>query len=118
MRDEDIHIGDVLRVRQWEDMAAEYGTTDDENSYFCAIQVNKYVKFLKKRKYLCGQTFTVSECYDSEFDNETKFYCSKEGVEIKDLGRGDWLICAEMLEPIIEEDLEVANDEDIKLLFG
>lgn len=43
MRDEDIHIGDVLRVRQWEDMAAEYGTTDDENSYFCAIQVNKYV---------------------------------------------------------------------------
>lgn len=118
MKDEDIHIGDVLRIRQWEDMAGEYETVNDEDPYYCAIKLNNGVKFLKKMAHLCGQVFTISENYDYEFNNtKMKFYRSKEGVE-KMKAFGLWLICAEMLEPFIEEDLEVANDEDMKLLFG
>lgn len=118
MKDEDIHIGDVLRVRQWGDMVSEYGMRGDEDYYYCAIKLNNDVKFLKKMAHLCGQVFTVSEDYDYEFnDTKIKFYRSKEGVE-KIKAFGLWLICAEMLEPFIKEDLEVANDEDIKLLFG
>ena len=119
MRDEDIHIGDVLRIRQWEDMVAEYGmTTSDEYSYYCATQVRKEVRFVKQMKHLCGLNFTVSNVYDVEvLDNNIKFYRSKENVEGK-RDSGVWLICAEMLEPFIEEDFEVASDEDIKLLFG
>lgn len=119
MRDEDIHIGDVLRIRQWEDMVAEYGmTTRDEYSYYCATQVRKEVIFTKQMKHLCGLNFTVSNVYDLEVvDDNIKFYRSKENVEgEKDFGV--WLICAEMLEPFIEEDFEVASDEDVKLLFG
>lgn len=81
VKDEDIHIGDVLRVRQWEDMVSEYGMTDDEDYYYCAIKLNNDVKFLKKMAHLCGQVFTVSEDYDYEFnDTKIKFYRSKEGV--------------------------------------
>ena len=119
MRDEDIHIGDVLRVRQWEDMVNEYGTICDEDSYCYAIKVNKSVKFLKKMKHLCGQIFTVSKYYDLDFNDNNRFYLSKEKVEIENTRAfGVWLICAEMLEPFAEDDFEVANDEDMKLLFG
>ncbi len=52
MNYKDIHIGDVLRVRQWEDMANEYGTICDEDSYCYAIKVNKSVKFLKKMTHI------------------------------------------------------------------
>ena len=85
MRDEDIHIGDVLRIRQWEDMVAEYGmTTSDEYSYYCATQVCKEVRFVKQMKHLCGLNFTVSNVYDVEvLDNNIKFYRSKENVEGK-----------------------------------
>lgn len=117
MNDKDIHIGDVLRVRQWEDMVNEYGTIFDEDSYCYAIKVNESVVFLKKMKHLCGQIFTVSRYYDLDFNDKNRFYLSKEKVEnMKAFGA--WLICAEMLEPFTEDDFEVANDEDMKLLFG
>ena len=29
MRDEDIHIGDVLRIRQWCDLVDEFGLDED-----------------------------------------------------------------------------------------
>lgn len=48
----DIHIGDVLQVREWDDMAEEYGMDEDE------ILVPNI--FIKNMCYLCGQTFTVS----------------------------------------------------------
>ena len=119
MNDKDIHIGDVLRVRQWEDMVNEYGTICDEDSYCYAIKVNKSVKFLKKMKHLCGQIFTVSKYYDLDFNDNNRFYLSKEKVEKENTRAfGAWLICAEMLEPFAEDDFEVANDEDMKLLFG
>ena len=118
MNDKDIHIGDVLRVRQWEDMVNEYGTICDKDSYCYAIKVNKSVKFLKKMKHLCGQIFTVSKYYDLDFNDNNRFYLSKEKVEIENTRAfGVWLICAEMLEPFAEDDFEVADDNDIEELF-
>lgn len=31
MRDEDVHIGDTVRVRQWDDMKNEFGTDQNGN---------------------------------------------------------------------------------------
>lgn len=107
MRDEDIHIGDVLRIRQWSDMAGEYGTTHlDEDYYYCMIQVNPRIKFWRKMKYICGKTFTVSEIADLQVESDVvKRYFSEEGVEDTDFRTNyckPWIICAEMLEPQIE----------------
>lgn len=107
MRDEDIHIGDVLRIRQWSDMVGEYGTTDlDEDYYYCMIQVSPRIRFWRKMRYICGKTFTVSEIEEIQVESDkVKVYFSEEGVEETDFTINNcypWYICAEMLEPQIE----------------
>ena len=57
MRDEDIHIGDVLRIRQWDDMAKEFGV-NDYGSIPCRCA------FTEDMCYLCGEKFTVSGFYN------------------------------------------------------
>lgn len=104
MKDEDIHIGDVLRIRQWDDMVDEFGL----NSY-------GYIEcsgvFATNMKYLCGKQFTVSSI-------EYGTYYSDERVERNSLGRMIWRITADMLEPSEEDSLEDITDEElIKLLF-
>lgn len=89
MKDKDIHVGDVLRIRQWDDMEAEFGTFLGER-----ILTPNY-NFLSKMAYLCGKLFTVSGVYNDVC------YQSEENVE------GSWKITAEMLEPanLYEEEL-------------
>lgn len=114
MRDEDINIGDVLQIRQWEDMVKEFGVNDSGN-----IDCQRI--FTVDMRYLCGKQFTVSNIYK---DHGETIYNSAEGVEydldgIKFDEDDTWDISADMLEPYIEEkEWEVADDEDIKLLFG
>lgn len=105
MRDEDIHIGDVLRIRQWDDMANEFGV-NAPGSIDCRCC------FITSMIYMCGKQFTVSNIYN----NCGTTYHSAEGVEYNyDVA---WNISADMLEPYIEEkEWEVADDEEIKLLF-
>jgi len=83
-------IGDVLRIRQWDDMAAEYG------EYRGDIQCEGV--FTSGMKYMCGEVFTVAEIYGGS-------YLSEEGFD-----RG-WNITEDMLEPFVlhhdEPDLEI-----------
>lgn len=119
MRDEDIHIGDVLRIRQWSDMVDEYGTTYwDEDYYYCMIQVSPRIRFWRKMRYICGKTFTVLEIEEIQVESDkVQIYFSEEGVEKTDFATNrcqSWIICAEMLEPIVENDDGSSNDEEIK----
>lgn len=119
MRDEDIHIGDVLRIRQWSDMVDEYGTTDwDEDYYYCMIQVSPRIRFWRKMRYICGKTFTVSGIEEIQVESDkVQIYFSEEGVEKTDFATNrcqSWIVCAEMLEPIVENDDGSSNDEEIK----
>ena len=115
MRDEDIHIGDVLRIRQWDDMVDEFKQDIDGYLRF-NIGVSSDpipVFFPPQLKYLCGKTFTVNKIKSV---GGGYFYSSKENVERRDrVGR--YVIVADMLEPLEEKELEIATDEDIKALF-
>ena len=117
MRDEDIHIGDVLRIRQWDDMVDEFKQDIDGDLRF-NIGVGSDpipVFFPPQLKYLCGQTFTVNQIKSA---NGGYFYSLQENVEYS-RDRGDrYIIVADMLEPFEEDELEIATDEDIKALFG
>lgn len=53
----DIHIGDRVRIRSWEDMAQEFGTRACGNSKF----IPTFIPFVWSMRRFCGQEFTVSK---------------------------------------------------------
>ena len=53
MNIEDIHIGDMVRFRQWDDMEAEFGVNED---YIPCL-----FGFLEYMRSLCGMDFRVDE---------------------------------------------------------
>ena len=119
MRDEEIKIGDRLRVRQWEDMAAEYGLTgsgfieaeierEDENGNLHESNET----FTDSMRALCGHTFTVSEI------NRYNSFINDYDAEEPEFD--DWVIEAWMLEPdvgSVDSDEELVPEEP-EGLFG
>ena len=111
MEEKDIHVGDVLRIRSYEDMVDEYGC----DKYGIIYSENSC--FSEGMSYLCGEQFTVSEITNDAWVNET-FFLSKEGIEYFDSDGWHWYISAWMLEPYDDTDsLECATDDEIMLLF-
>ena len=110
VKDKDIHIGDIVRVRQWDDMANEFRCILD----FSIEITKKRTRFTNHMKKYCGKVFTVSEAYMSNGISIGYKFNDEDNS-----GINNWFICAEMLEPF-ENDIEweVADDEDMKLLFG
>lgn len=110
MEDIDIHIGDVLRIRSWEDMITEFEVDEDEEILYDGVW------FLTDMRGLCGRIFTVSNI---EGDDEMGYdYQSVQGVEQIDKD-ATWSIRAWMLEPYEDdEDFECATDDEITLLFS
>lgn len=100
MRDEDIHIGDVLRIRDWNDMASEFPVDRDSG-----IRMPGGIWFANGMKYLCGEAFTVASAggYLEKLN-----YRSCENVE-DDNEWGIWAITAEMLESNLSD---TSEDED------
>jgi len=81
-------VGDKCRIRQFEDMAAEFGV--DQYG-----EIEKAPSFVENMKPMCGLTFTVKEVKDG-------MYYSIEGVE-DSRGNGNvWNIAGWMLEPADE----------------
>ena len=111
MKDEDIHVGDVLRIRSFEDMKSEFGVGQD--GY---IHGGYGAWFGDEMEALCGNVFTVSELNDGGYGSIE--YRSVEGVENCDDG-AHWGICAWMLEPYEEDtEWEVADDNQVALLLS
>ena len=103
MRREDVHIGDRLRIREWDDMAAEFGTRDSSVTRGYVIPCE--FDFTEKMKYMCGKAFTVAGFGRGGFQ-------SKEKIELESGRYGGWNISADMLEPIEEETVIEAADFD------
>lgn len=106
MRDEFIHMGDVLRVREWEDMEAEFGldemgdiTPDIEWLSEDFRPLMSHESFLKEMRSLCGHTFTVL--------NICKYETLINDYTAEELEFSGWTIEAWMLEPI-------GSDEEIE----
>lgn len=115
MKDEEICVGDVLRVRDWEDMKNEYKIDLDGDLWipFKDHEEASGIWFVSCMKYMCGQIFTIRE----KKDHGSYFtYCSEERLEGK---RGDsYIIVSDMLEPFNEPYFEVATDDEISVLLG
>lgn len=119
MRDEDIHVGDILKIRELADMANDNNvmeiSTDAENRV-TDIQFKSGVYFNQGMKSLCGREFAVSSCDQCRIDKLVTRYHSMNGVE------DGWTITADMLEPFDSKDdgeITVSSEEDLmSFLFG
>lgn len=94
------NVGDVLQIRQWDDMVAEFGFNEHGS-----IAVPH--SFTQDMRGLCGQRFTVAGLYD--FND--KIYKAEE-----DIFQG-WSIGEEMLEPYLQE-LEIVSDSDFQTMLS
>lgn len=106
MKDNEIHIGDVLRIREWDDMAAEFGV-----EWRLEYQViNCRFAFTDDMKPLCGKKFTVRGINKDNW-TDRMCYLSEERAEDRasDLFLY-WKISADMLEPFEEEEAVAAPD--------
>ena len=115
MQDSDIEVGDVLRIRQWGDMASEYTVVgNDIYIYNHSRLINIFVSSMCS---LCGKAFTVKE--KQVTSNGCMRYYSIENVEGFD-GEWAWGITAGMLEPFEDDtdEFDVATDEDFFKLFS
>ena len=111
-------VGDVLRVRSWEDMAEQY---EDNNSYILPVDKfgNKFGKFvfIEDMRKMCGKTFTVKSVYTITFDGVkdgvVDEFHSEEGSE------GGFYVETYMLEPAEEQGVEIAPEDELEgFLFG
>lgn len=101
MREEEIRVGDRLRIREWDDMADEFGIRNGE------IQCD--ATFVQGMKRLCGMPFTVKDIRDT--DRHYRKYRSEEA------GFFGWIIKAHMLEPIEEEVIPEPSEDLFGFLF-
>lgn len=98
MKDEEIKIGDLVRVRQWNDMANEFEIDDDGDIYI----PQKDTYFIEQMKNLCGKVLTVSNVYGLHGEIVYEF---TENIS--------WYLCSEMLEPYTDEELVPATDDEL-----
>lgn len=94
MRSEDIHVGDVLRVREWDDLLSH-----------CTSNLPSGLQgfgffFNTRMKYMCGRVFTVSDIQQNDRDEERYTIRSVEGIESE---QGCWFLSAGMLEPYYDD---------------
>lgn len=109
MRDEDIHVGDRLRIRQWEDMELEFGLSGT-GSIKCVCG------FVKEMRYLCGRPFTIKaqeerRGHDAYLSEEREEFCRKAPG-------GRWKISADMLEPAPSIEIEPFTDNELENLLS
>lgn len=83
------HVGDVVRIRDWDDMAREYGLRYDG-----FIECPKCVFNTEMRRY-CGRQFTIK---------------SFDGIEVSGHGLSRWAITTYMIE-LVYRDREDFNDD-------
>ena len=102
-----IHVGDTVRIKSWDEMVKEYGTTYNDNVIECPNCV-----FIKSMEFLCNKLLTVKDITTWGFN------LSKPTYEIKfceDIADG-YLITNHMVKRI-GTNTAAQIQEQIKSLF-
>lgn len=103
MNIKDIHIGDMVRFRQWDDMESEFGL-DRWGDIACEFT------FSDVMISLCGKSFYVTKIDDCGYI----YLQDEQGCD--DVSR--WNISADMLEPPFDGELKPFDESEISLLLG
>ena len=108
-----IKEGNIVKVRQWDDMAKEFGTYYERGYCFydaCKVMINCFKIFTEDMKRYCGKTIKINKNMEKKFNECRYFYY--EGS----------MFSTDMLEPYIitekKEDLFMKIQEVIQLKDG
>ena len=106
MNDLDFCVGDLVRIRDWDDLANEFYVDDDGD-----ICVDDGMWFTSSMRYLCGREFII-EGFDRNFPDEL-------------IGNFDgYTVYTKMIElvdredTVVEEDPAEFADEYMSVLLG
>lgn len=109
MRVEDINVGDRLVIREWDDMAEEYGMVGDS--------IDVPYRFTLAMKYLCGIAFTVGSISSNlikPIPNELDLFDTEGRTSFH-----YWSISAGMCKPYQKEkEMEPFSKDELDALFG
>lgn len=85
------HVGDVVRIREWDDMVEEFGTeTDDDDDEYIACTFS----FVSEMRKYCGQEYTIRSIMGREV-----FFVNHEELFQRDIDGWTWDISVDMIEP-------------------
>lgn len=85
---EDFYVGQRVRIRDWDDMAEEFGCETSGN-------IRCYLSFTVSMEYLCGAEATITDLWDGD-DNVRR-------VELNDwdnVDPGSFIFSTHMIEPV------------------
>ena len=94
-----IKEGNIVKVRQWDDMINEYGISYERGQCFydaCKVVIDCSKKFTEDMEKYCGKTIKINKNMEKKFNEDGYFYYE------------DYVISTDMLEPY-EEELDVIN---------
>ena len=101
MRAEEIRIGETYRVREWDDLAAEFGVDRMPNGL---LLVNTPVPLPNTHRWICGSPFTVKRTEKLGRNRGGNILClSEEKTEVLEEDAGGTriiVVTPEMLEEI------------------
>lgn len=107
MRDEEIEIGDKLRIREWDDMAEEFGK--DELG-----RIRTRARFLPKMRELCGSPFTVAD----KLNHYAGIWVYISSEDYETINHSTFLITSDMLERATNSDELSDSPEDFDAKFS
>lgn len=108
-RDKHFSVGDLVRVRDWDDMAAEFDSDGDV--------IECKAGFTAEMRHLCGTEFII--CNPQTTDGYMNYAHGVEGFSrwCSDI---EWIITEDMIEHVEEEDAydDVDGVEDITSILS
>lgn len=113
MRDEEIEIGDKLRIREWDDMENAFGKDG-------LGRIRTRARFLPKMRELCGNPFTVADKRNYYADGvpEVALWVYTSNEDCETINHSTFLITSDMLERVTDSEPNIGSTEDFDAKFS
>ena len=97
-----IKEGNIIKIRQWDDMKKEYGYSSFEGAILCKFLFNDFMK------ELCGKEFKITKEMEEKFKEYKYFYIDNY---LDDAGTKDYIIISTDMIELIKTTDDVVIDK-------
>ena len=94
--------GNIIKIRQWDDMESEYGYSSLENAIMCK---HLFTDFMKE---LCGKEFKITKEMEEKFKEYKYFYIDNY---LDDAGTKDYIIISTDMIELIKTTDDIVIDK-------
>ena len=94
--------GNIIKIRQWDDMESEYGYSSFEGAILCKFLFNDFMK------ELCGKEFKITKEMEEKFKEYKYFYIDNY---LDDAGTKDYIIISTDMIELIKTTDDIVIDK-------